>query len=130
MRVLVVDDHPLVREGLVLLLADAPDIEIVGTADTGRAALEQVRRLRPDLVLMDIVMPEMDGIEATRLICTKFPRTAVIGLSMFSRQEQAEAMRAAGATEYVTKDIQIETLIAIMRDCYAARRHLRRRPYH
>jgi DNA-binding NarL/FixJ family response regulator len=131
MRVLIVDDHTIVRDALATALADEADIEIVGKAATGRVAVEQVRTLRPEVVLMDIRMPEMDGIEATRVICAEFPATCVIGLSMFERQEQAQAMYEAGAMEYLTKEVRIDALIAVMRGCYEQRRHDRpKRPYH
>ncbi len=131
MRVLIVDDHTIVRQALATVLAEDPIIQIVETAATGRAALERVRAMRPDIVLMDVLMPDMDGIEATRRICAEFPATCVIGLSMFAREEQASAMLAAGAMEYLTKDVRIDKLIAIMRGCHAQRRReVKKRAHH
>ncbi len=83
MRVLLVDDHALVRRALWLMLAQELDIEIVGEAANGREAVDLTRLLQPDVVLMDIIMPEMNGIDATRVIHTAFPHVCVIGLSMF-----------------------------------------------
>jgi len=87
MRILVVDDHTLVQESLVRMLSGEPDIEIVGEAWDGKLAVELARELRPDLVLMDISMPVMDGIEATRWICVACPAVRAIGLSMFTNGE-------------------------------------------
>jgi DNA-binding NarL/FixJ family response regulator len=119
MRVLLVDDHTLVRRGLRLLLAEEPDIEIAGEAANGREAVDLTRRLQPDVVLMDIGMPVMDGIQATEIIHAAFPHVCVIGLSMFGYGEQAEAMRGAGAMDYTPKGAPPEELLAMMRGCYA-----------
>ncbi len=119
MRLLLVDDHLVVRRALATLLEQEPDIEIVGEAGTGRGAVEQARVLRPDVILMDISMPEMDGIEATRIIRGECPATCVIGLSMYEQTEQAEAMRDAGAVDYVTKSASAEELLVVLRGWYS-----------
>ena len=119
MRVLLVDDHRIVRESLAMLLEAEPDMEIVGYASTGREGIALVRQLHPDVVLMDITMPEMDGIEATRRIRAEAPATCIIGLSMAARDEQAEAMRDAGAMDYVPKTAPATELLVVMRGCYA-----------
>ncbi len=119
MRVLLVDDHTVVRTALALLLADEADIEIVGEAANGRQAVELARHLHPEVVLMDLSMPEMNGIEATRVIHAESPTICIIGLSMFTHDEQAEAMREAGAMDYVTKTAAPEELLAVMRGWYA-----------
>ena len=120
MRILVVDDHTLVRQSLVAMLRGEPDIEIVGEAWDGKLAVELTRELLPDLVLMDISMPVMDGIEATRRICAELPQVHVIGLSMFTNGEQARPMRDAGAVAYVSKTDSADLLLATIRRCRPA----------
>lgn len=110
-RVLVVDDHKLVRQELVRLFVKHKGIEVVGEAIDGTAALEQVAILQPDVVLMDVNMPEMGGIEATRHITDKHPQVRVIGLSMHTAPEVADEMRRAGAVEFLSKDGPTATLI-------------------
>jgi DNA-binding NarL/FixJ family response regulator len=119
MRVLLVDDHTMVRRSLRMLLQCEPDIEIAGEAANGTQAIALTRQLQPDVVLMDITMPAMNGIEATRAIHAEFPLVCVIGLSMHTRDEQAEVMRDAGAMGYVPKTADPEELLGVMRGCYA-----------
>lgn len=114
-RVLLVDDHTAVRQAFAFALRNEAGIEVVGEAGSGPAALEQVRRLLPDVVLMDINLPGMNGIEATRRICAEFPQVAVIGLSMYESEEQGAAMRKAGARAYVSKSASYDTLLAAIR---------------
>ncbi|HYL82057.1 MAG TPA: response regulator, partial [Candidatus Acidoferrum sp.] len=116
-RVLVVDDHKVVRQGLSRLLAAEPDIEIVGEAADGKLAVELARQLSPDVVLMDISMPVMNGIEATRAILAECPAVRVIGLSMFEEVEQAQAMQDAGAVAYLSKSGAADALVAAVRAC-------------
>ena len=118
MRVLLVDDHTLLRQALCLMLGAEPDIETVGEAGNGREAVALTHHLQLDIVLMDISMPVMNGIEATKHICAECPAVCVIGLSMFEHDQQANAMRAAGAMEYVTKNAPPEELVTVMRACY------------
>jgi DNA-binding NarL/FixJ family response regulator len=122
MRVLLADDDTIVRQAICIMLQDEPDIEIVGEAANGREAVDLTRHLHPDIVLTDISMPEMNGIEATRVIHAESPATCVIGLSMFEQIEQAEAMRDAGAMDYVTKSAPPEELLAVMRGWHARMR--------
>jgi CheY-like chemotaxis protein len=114
-RVLVVDDHALVRRGFVTLLAGAPDLEVVGEAADGKMAIDLTREMAPDVILMDISMPVMNGIEATRAIHAEFPAARVIGLSALDAAEQSEAMRAAGAVACVNKSDSAEALLAVIR---------------
>ena len=100
-RVLLVDDHAAVRQAFVFALNAEVGIEVVAEAASGPAALEQVARLRPDLVLMDINLPGMNGVEATRRIRAEFPEVQVIALSMYESEEQGAAMCEAGARAYV-----------------------------
>ncbi len=118
-RVLLVDDHTVLRRGLTALLEDAPDIEVVGEAATGRQAIEQARELRPDAIVMDITMPEMNGIVATRQIVEEQTCPHIIGLSMHDQSEMARQMLQAGAKVYLTKGGPIEELIAAIRDSLA-----------
>lgn len=121
-RVLVVDDHRVVRQGLANLLKAEPDIEIVGEAADGQTAVSLTRQLSPDVVTMDISMPGMNGIQATRLIHAECPAVQVIGLSMFEEAEQAKAMRDAGAADYLSKSEASESLVAAIRACAETKR--------
>ena len=114
-RILVVDDHALVRRGLVTMLRKEPDLLVVGEATNGQEAVERNRALIPDVILMDIGMPVLNGIDATRAIHAEYPAVRVIGLSMFEESEQSEAMRAAGAVAYVSKSDAAEALLAAIR---------------
>jgi len=102
-RLMLVDDHNIVRQGLTLLLGQQQGLEVVGEAGNGREAVELARILRPDVILMDVSMPVMDGVEATRLIKRENPGIAVIGLSTFSETAIHKKMIEAGASGYVSK---------------------------
>jgi CheY-like chemotaxis protein len=114
-RIVVVDDHMIMRQGLAGLLRAETDFEIVGEASDGVSALNLIREIKPDVVLMDISMPGMSGIEATRLIHKEMPDIHIIGLSMFEEGDQAAAMREAGAADYLTKSGPAEKLISSIR---------------
>lgn len=114
-RVIVVDDHPVVREGLRTMLSGDPTVEVVGAAASGEEALEMVSRLEPDVVLTDIRMPGMSGIEVTRRIKEVRPATAVVVLTMYDSETYVlEAIRA-GAAGYLVKDSSQELLCSSMR---------------
>jgi PAS domain S-box-containing protein len=110
-RVLFVDDHHVIRNGLIKLMAGQPNIEVVGEAANGREALELARQLRPDVVVMDISMPYMDGVEATRRIKAELPEVRVLGLSMFDDEPAAHSMRQAGAEAFVSKTASTAELL-------------------
>jgi len=114
-RVLLVDDHQIVRQGLVHLLADETGIEVVGEAGDGKGAVALARMMQPDVVLMDVSMPGMDGVEATRRITSEMPQTKVIGLSMHEGGEMARKMREAGAVDYMPKGGDPATLVWALR---------------
>jgi two-component system, NarL family, response regulator LiaR len=102
-RLLIADDHDLVREGLRMLLSLDPEIEVVGEATDGEEAIAIARQKRPDVVLMDVVMPKMDGIQATAKICREFPETEVVALTALEGASIVAAVRA-GAIGYVLKE--------------------------
>lgn len=114
-RVLLVDDHPVVRDGLARTLAAEPDIEVVGEASDGQEAIELAHQLELDVVIMDIVMPRLNGFDATRRLRDELPHLRVIGLSMYSDDDMAEVMRKAGAVAYVSKGAPAETLLEQIR---------------
>jgi PAS domain S-box-containing protein len=114
-RVLVADDHRVMRQGLVMMLEQEEDITVVGEADNGRQAVDMARALRPDVVLMDVSMPIMDGIEATAVIHRELPETRIIGLSMFTEAEVAQRMHSAGAVAYLSKGEDMHELINAIR---------------
>ncbi len=118
LRIALVDDHVMMRQGLAGLLQAEPDMEIVGQASNGESAVNLIRDIKPDAVLMDISMPGMNGVQATRIIHSEFPEIRIIGLSMFQEGEQARAMREAGAVGYVTKSGPSEAVIAAIRSCF------------
>jgi len=111
MRVLIADDHAAVRRSLVQALRDEPGIEVVGEAPDGDSAVRLARQLKPDVVLMDVVMPQVDGIEATRQIVRDCPEIRVIGLSVHDSMAFAARMLEAGACAYLLKDCSMEDLV-------------------
>ena len=118
LRVLVADDHRIVREGLIKILSATPGLEVVGEAEDGHDAIEQTRQLRPDVVVMDISMPRLNGIEATREITRQLPSVLVIGLSLHEQEELGAAIREAGAVTYLQKDVASTELVqAIFTHC-------------
>ncbi|MFI1581868.1 response regulator [Embleya sp. NPDC020630] len=114
-RVVLVDDQPVVRAGLRMLIADIADIDVVGEAGTGADAVRLVDELGPDVVVMDIRMPVMDGIEATRIITAKSPASRVIVLTTFDEDENVYGALRAGAAGFLVKDMVLEDIIAAIR---------------
>lgn len=114
-RVVVADDHPIVRQGMVALLEDEPDIEVVADVADGRAALSAVLAEQPDVVLMDLRMPEMDGVEATRAVRARRPDVAVLVVTTYDTDEAIVRAVEAGAAGYMLKDSPIEDLVDAVR---------------
>jgi len=118
-QVLIVDDHTVVREGLRMFLAMLPDIDVVGEASSGTEAVAAVERLRPNVILMDLVMPDMDGIEATRSILERDPEARVVVLTSFADDDRIFPAIRAGAVAYLLKDVKpgelAETIRAVAR---------------
>ena len=114
-RVLVADDHPAFRRGLELMLADVDDIEIVGEAETGARAVELAAELAPDVVLMDLRMPDLDGIEATRRITRQDPAPGVVVLTMFEDDDSVFAAMRAGARGYLLKGAEQDEIVRAIR---------------
>jgi two-component system, NarL family, response regulator LiaR len=114
-RVLIVDDHAVVRQGLRTFLGLLKDIEITGEAGSGAEALKAAGRVKPDVVLMDLVMPEMDGVEATRRIMAEHPGVRVIVLTSFAEEEKIFPAIRAGAAAYLLKDVKPQELAETIR---------------
>jgi NarL family two-component system response regulator LiaR len=110
-KVLIVDDHAIVRKGIRALLATEPNIQVLGEAKDGREAIVEVERLRPDVILMDLVMPEMDGIEAIRQITGRQPGSRILVLTSFATDEKVFPAIKAGALGYLLKDSNPEELV-------------------
>lgn len=122
--VLVVDDHKLFREGLCSLLRDEPEIGVVGQADTGRQGVQMARDLAPDVVVMDITMHDLNGIEAARQIRSELPRARVVFLSAHSDSQYVTQAVDAGAAGYVLKDAGIEEVVRAIRAAAAHQTYL------
>ena len=123
-RVLIVDDQAMVRSGLRFFLLSMPDVTLIGEASNGREAVELCVRLEPDVVLMDLVMPEMDGIEAIRVLRQRLPDVRVLALSSFQEATRAQEALRAGATGYLLKDVTVDELGAAIRGAFRGRRSL------
>ena len=114
-RILLADDHALVRHGFRMILAAEPDMEIAGEAGNGREAVELAQKLKPDVVVMDVTMPELNGIEATRRLIELSPRTRVLALSMHKDAVYVREILRAGARGYLLKDSADSDLLAAVR---------------
>jgi len=123
-RLLIADDQRVVREGLAMLVGLLEGVEVVATADDGVAAIERARVHRPDVVLMDLRMPRMDGVEATRQICDELPRARVLVLTTYADDDDLFPALRAGARGYLTKDATAEELGSAIRAVAAGRTHL------
>ena len=114
-RVMIVDDHAVVRSGLGAFLSVVPDFELVGEAESGDLAVVRCGHLRPDVILMDLMMPGTDGVTATRLIREQFPETQVIALTSFQEDELVQNAMKAGAIGYLMKNVSAQELAAAIR---------------
>ena len=122
-KILIVDDHPVVRKGLLSCLASKDNLKVVGEAANGNEAVKQVKELMPDIVLMDISMPEMDGLAVTEVLRKDAPQTKVLILSMQSNRDAVLRIIKAGARGYVLKDAPTEELVHAIETVYAGEAH-------
>ena len=120
-RVMLVDDHMMVRRGLATLLKVFDDLELAGEAEDGEAAVQLCAKALPDVILMDMVMPVMDGAAATRVIRQKFPQVQVIALTSFKEGELIKNALEAGAIGYLLKDVSADDLVRAIRAAYSGR---------
>ena len=109
--ILMVDDHKIVREGLCVLISNEPGMEVIGQAQDGREAIRLARQLKPDVIVMDVHMPGMDGIDATRLIVNDFPDSRIIALTMYPKKSFVMEMLNVGASGYILKDDAFAELV-------------------
>jgi len=117
-KVLIVDDHAILRDGISALLSLAADIEVIGEAENGREAIDRARQLAPDVVLMDIAMPAMDGLEATRRIHKEFPQMKVLTLTQYDDREHLLSLLEAGAEGFISKTAASSELASAIRSVY------------
>jgi NarL family two-component system response regulator LiaR len=111
-KVIIVDDHTVVRSGLGAVLDTSEGVELVGEAGDGEEAVRICERLQPDVVLMDLQMPKMDGVEATRIIHERWPQIHIIALTSYKEKEYVEGVLKAGATSYLLKNVSAEELVS------------------
>jgi two-component system response regulator NreC len=117
-KVLIADDHTILRQGIKALLDNQAEIEVIGEAKDGREALTLIERLLPDVILMDIAMPGLNGLEATRRIKKKFPKIKVLVLTMYTNEEYVFQILNAGANGYLVKETAFQDLISAIRAVY------------
>jgi NarL family two-component system response regulator LiaR len=115
---MIVDDHEMVRSGLAVFLETCDDIKLVGEASSGEEALRLCAELQPDVLIMDLVMPTMNGIEATRAIRSRFPQIQIIALTSFKEEELVHSALQAGAIGYLLKNVSIDELAGAIRNAY------------
>jgi NarL family two-component system response regulator LiaR len=120
-RVMIVDDHAMVRKGLVAFLKNEPALELVGEAGDGREAIECCEQLHPDVILMDLIMPELGGVAATRTIHQRWPQVQVIALTSFQEKELVQDALQAGAIGYLLKNVSGEELVEAIRQAHGGR---------
>lgn len=124
LRIVIVDDHAILREGLATILGRAPDLEVIGQAGDGPGALEAFRRLRPDVMLMDVGLPGINGIDVTRTVCQEFPDARIIVLTVHDGDEYVYRALRAGARAYLLKDAAGEEVIEAVRQVGSGKRLL------
>jgi two-component system NarL family response regulator len=123
-RVLLVDDHVIMRVGLASVISSEPGLEVCGEAGTGAEAIAMYRALRPEVVIMDLRLPDMSGVEATTAIRAEFSEARIAIVSTFAREDEVYSAISAGARGYVLKTLPCETLIEVIRTVAAGRRYL------
>ena len=123
-RILTVDDHPIMRDGIAALVATQSEMCLIGEASTGREALELYRKQRPDVILMDLQMPDMNGIEATIAICSEFPEARIIILTTYTGDVQVLRALKAGARAYLLKSLLRKELLETIRAVHAGRKRI------
>jgi NarL family two-component system response regulator LiaR len=120
-KVMLVDDHAVVRSGLSAFLSVNPDLELVGEAENGQQAVVRAGLLQPDVILMDLMMPDMDGATATRLIRNQFPKVQVVALTSFKEEQVVQNALQAGAIGYLLKDVSADDLARAIRAAHSGR---------
>lgn len=123
-KVLLVDDHDLVRLGIKKLLSDVPNIQIVGEANSGEKAIEIIEKVKPDVILMDVKMPGMGGLEATKQIVHKHPEIKILVVTVYGDEPYPTRVLQAGASGYMTKGVSVDEMIQAIKTVYAGRRYL------
>jgi len=123
-KVIIADDHQLFREGLVNLLANSDEVEIVAKAENGKDAIEKAEKYMPDLILMDIGMPIINGVEATQILHSKHPGLKIIALSMHSDKHYIKGMLEAGASGYLLKNSTYNQLLDAIKTVYGGKKYL------
>lgn len=116
LKILIADDHQMVRNGFCQMINKQEDMKVIGEAADGEETVEMTRKIKPDVILMDVNMPAMDGIEATKIITSEFPDICVIGLSLHDSDEVVANMFSAGASAYLSKDQAFKALVKTIRD--------------
>ena len=119
--VMIVDDHGMVRRGLIAYLLSEPDLEVVAEARDGQEAIQVCGKVKPDVILMDLVMPEMSGVAATRIIHNQYPEVQIIALTSFQEKELVQEALQAGAISYLLKNVSGEDLAEAIRAAAAGR---------
>lgn len=123
-KVLLVDDHDLVRLGIKKLLSDFPNIQIVGEANSGEKAIEIIEKVKPDVILMDVKMPGMVGLEATKHIVNEHPEIKILVVTVYGDEPYPTRVLQAGASGYMTKGVSVDEMIQAIKTVYAGRRYL------
>ena len=125
-KVMIVDDHSMVRRGLIAFLKNESDLEIIGEAQDGREAIEKCEASPPDVILMDLIMPELGGVAATRMILERWPKIRILALTSFQEKDLVQEALQAGATGYMLKNVSGAELADAIRSTYAGKPTLAR----
>lgn len=123
-RILIADDHPLFLEGIATVIEHQPDMDLVGRASTGQQAIEEFRRVRPDVTLMDLRLPDMSGISAVTAIRSEFSEARITMLTTFEGDVEVQRALAAGVRGYLLKSAPLEEIVAAIRKIHSGRKHL------